>query len=138
MTFKAHKEFFDASVFLGMHSADDGVRKACKRFFALRFRGVALTSLDQVGKCDDVIWRYPRHLPQPDNFRASPVAAGGNLYLASESGVITVIKLGEKFEVVAANTLADQMFVASPAVAEGEMFLRSKTHLFCVSDGRTK
>jgi hypothetical protein len=62
MDLKANKEFFDASVFLGMHSADDEVRKACKDFFASRFRGVALTSLDQVGKCDDVIWRYPRHL----------------------------------------------------------------------------
>jgi len=28
MAFKAHKEFFDASVFLGMRSADDGIRKA--------------------------------------------------------------------------------------------------------------
>jgi hypothetical protein len=77
-------------------------------------------------------------LPQPDNFKASPVAAGDYLYLASESGVITVIKLGEKFEIMATNTLEDQMFVASPVVAEGEMFLRSKTHLFCVSDGKTK
>jgi outer membrane protein assembly factor BamB len=79
-----------------------------------------------------------QRLPQPDSFKASPIAAGGNLYTASESGVITVIKLGEKFEVVATNTLADQMFVASPVVAEGELFLRSKTHLFCVSDGKTK
>jgi outer membrane protein assembly factor BamB len=81
---------------------------------------------------------HQQRLPQQDNFKASPVAAGGNLYTASESGVITVIKLGEKFEVVATNTLADQMFVASPVVAEGELFLRSKTHLFCVSDGKTK
>jgi len=81
---------------------------------------------------------HQQRLPQPDNFKASPVAAGGNLYLASESGVVTVIKMGEKFEIVATNTLADQMFVASPVVAEGEMFLRSKTHLFCVSDGKTK
>jgi hypothetical protein len=81
---------------------------------------------------------HQRRLPQPDNFKASPIAAGGNLYLASESGVITVIKLGEKFEIVATNTLTDHMFVASPAVAEGEMFLRSKTHLFCVSDGKTE
>jgi outer membrane protein assembly factor BamB len=81
---------------------------------------------------------HQQRLPQPDNFKASPIAAGGYLYLASESGVITVIKLGEKFEIVATNTLADQMFVASPIVAEGEMFLRSKTHLFCVSDGKTK
>jgi outer membrane protein assembly factor BamB len=81
---------------------------------------------------------HQQRLPNPDNFKASPVAAGGNLYLASESGVVTVVKLGEKFEIVATNTLADQMFVASPIVAEGEMFLRSKTHLFCVSDGKTK
>jgi outer membrane protein assembly factor BamB len=77
-----------------------------------------------------------QRLPQPDSFKASPVGAGDKLYLASESGVVTVIKMGEKFEVVATNTLADQMFVASPVVAEGELFLRNKTHLFCVSDGK--
>ena len=58
--------------------------------------------------------------------------------MRSESGVSTVIKLGEKFEIVATNTLADHMFVAAPAVGEGEMFLRSKTHPFCVSDGKTE
>jgi hypothetical protein len=77
-----------------------------------------------------------QRLSQPDSFKASPIGAGGNLYLASESGVVTVVKMGEKFEVAATNTLADQMFVASPIVAEGELFLRSKTHLFCVSDGK--
>lgn len=81
---------------------------------------------------------HQQRLPQPDTFKASPIVAGGNLYTASESGVVTVIKTGEKFEVVATNTLADQMFVASPVVAEGELFLRSKTHIFCVSDGKTK
>ena len=79
---------------------------------------------------------HQQRLPQADSFKASPVGAGGNLYLASESGVVTVVKMGEKFEVAATNTLTDQMFVASPVVAEGEMFLRSKTHLFCVSDGK--
>lgn len=62
MALKAHKEFFDASVFLGMHGDHDEVRKACMHFFASRFCGVALTSLDEVGKCDDVIWRRPRLL----------------------------------------------------------------------------
>jgi hypothetical protein len=41
---------------------------------------------------------------------------------AISSGVITVIKLGEKFEVVATNTLADHLFVVAPVVAEGEIF----------------
>jgi len=79
---------------------------------------------------------HQQRLPKPDTFKASPVGAGGGLYLASESGVVTVVKMGEKFEILATNTLEDQMFVASPVVAEGELFLRSKTHLFCVSDGK--
>jgi outer membrane protein assembly factor BamB len=79
---------------------------------------------------------HQQRLPEPDNFKASPVAAGDYLYLASESGVITVIRLGEKFEIVATNKLADQTFIASPVVAEGEMFLRSATHFFCISDGK--
>ena len=77
-----------------------------------------------------------KRLPQQDSFKASPVGADGKLYLASESGVITVIKMGEQFEVLATNTLEDQMFVASPIVAEGELYLRSKTHFFCISDGK--
>ena len=66
----------------------------------------------------------------------SPIGAGDKLYLSSESGVVTVLKLGEQFEVVASNTFEDQMFVSSPIVAEGDLFLRSKTHLFCISDGK--
>jgi outer membrane protein assembly factor BamB len=79
-----------------------------------------------------------KRLPQPDNFKASPVGAGGKLYLASESGVVTIVKMGEQFEVLATNTLADQSFISSPVVAQGELYLRSKTHLFCASDGQTK
>jgi outer membrane protein assembly factor BamB len=79
---------------------------------------------------------HQKRLPQPDSFKASPVGAGDKFYLASESGVVTVLKLGEQFEVLATNTFEDQMFVSSPVVAEGELFLRSKTHLFCVSDGK--
>ncbi len=79
-----------------------------------------------------------KRLPQADSFKASPVGAGGKLYLASENGVVTVVKMGEQFEVLTANTFEDQMFVASPVVAEGELYLRSKTQLFCISDGKTK
>jgi outer membrane protein assembly factor BamB len=79
-----------------------------------------------------------QRLLQADSFKASPVGAGGRLYLASENGTVTVVKMGEKFDVLATNTMADQVFVASPVVVEGDLFLRSKTHLFCVSDGKAK
>lgn len=77
-------------------------------------------------------------LPRPYNFKASPVGANGKLYLASEEGDVIVLKMGEKFEVIATNTLADQTFIASPVVAEGELFLRSQNRLYCISESRAK
>lgn len=73
-------------------------------------------------------------LPKPYNFKASPVAAGGRLYLASEEGDVIIVKLGETFEVLGTNTLADQSFIAAPVVAAGDLFLRSRTHLFRIGE----
>ncbi len=73
-------------------------------------------------------------LPKPYNFKASPVAAGGKLYLSTEEGDVVVVKLGATFEVVATNTLTDQSFIATPAVAAGDIFLRSRTTLYRVSE----
>ncbi len=46
--------------------------------------------------------------------------------------------MGEQFEVIASNTLEDQFFVASPVFVGGDLYLRSKTHLFCISEGKAK
>jgi len=81
---------------------------------------------------------HQQRLPEADSFKASPVGADGKLYLASESGMVTVVKMGEKFEVLARNNFENHMFVASPVVAAGELYLRSKTHLFCISDGKAR
>ncbi len=54
------KEFIDASVFLGMHSKDEEARVSCKNYFVQRLNDKVGMSLEQVGKCDDVIWQLPR------------------------------------------------------------------------------
>jgi outer membrane protein assembly factor BamB len=77
-------------------------------------------------------------LPRPYNFKASPVATNGKLYLASEEGNVIVVKMGEKMEVIATNVLEDQVFIASPIIADGELFLRSQTHLYCISESKKK
>ncbi len=86
--------------------------------------------------CFDALTGKPyyqqQRLTQPDSFKASPVGADGKLYLASESGVVTIVRMGEKFEVLTTNTLADQFFIASPVVVEGELFLRGQNTLFCI------
>lgn len=74
-------------------------------------------------------------LPKAYNFKSSPVGADGRLYLASENEDVIVLKMGETFEVLATNTMTDQVFIATPAVSGGEIFLRSKTTLYCIRKG---
>ena len=71
-------------------------------------------------------------LPRGSALKASPIAAAGHLYVATESGDVHVIKLGAEYEVVATNTLADQFFVSSPLVVQGRLILRSGTDLICI------
>jgi outer membrane protein assembly factor BamB len=71
-----------------------------------------------------------QRLPKPYNFKASPVAVNGRLYLASEEEDVIVVKMGPSYEVLATNTLADQSFIATPVVVNGDMYLRSRTNLF--------
>lgn len=71
-------------------------------------------------------------LPKPYQFKASPVAADGKLYLATENEDVLVLEMGPEYNVLATNTMADQVFIASPAIADGKMYLRSETTLFCI------
>jgi outer membrane protein assembly factor BamB len=73
-----------------------------------------------------------QRLPKPYNFKASPVGVKDRLYLSTEEGDVVVVKMGEKYEVLATNTLNDQSFIATPAVAGGSLYLRSETTLFCI------
>jgi outer membrane protein assembly factor BamB len=71
-------------------------------------------------------------LPKSYSFKSSPVAAGGKLYMATEDGDVVVIRMGEKFEVLATNTLSGQVFIATPAIMDGEIYLRGQNTLFCI------
>jgi outer membrane protein assembly factor BamB len=75
-------------------------------------------------------------LPKAANLKASPVGANGKLYLATEDGDVVVLRMGDKFEVIAVNTLKDQTFIATPVIAAGELFLRGQNQLFCISEKR--
>ncbi|MEZ5400564.1 MAG: PQQ-binding-like beta-propeller repeat protein [Bryobacteraceae bacterium] len=64
-------------------------------------------------------------------FFASPVGAGGHVYMMSETGETYVLAAGREAKVVATNTLPGR-FLASPAVSGGRVFLRSDGKLFAV------
>jgi len=62
---------------------------------------------------------------------SSPIAtADGVIYLAS-AGKSYVVKAGSKFDVLATNDLGDGC-PASPAVADGKLFLKGRKWLFCI------
>lgn len=63
------------------------------------------------------------------NFSASPLFHDGLIYFFSEEGKTTVIRAASEFDVVAVNDLGDG-FTASPAVADGGLFLRSQSRLY--------
>lgn len=73
-------------------------------------------------------------LPKASNLKASPIGANGKLYLATEDGDVVVVKMGEKFEVIATNHLTDQIFIATPVIAAGDLYLRGQNTLYCIGD----
>jgi outer membrane protein assembly factor BamB len=73
-------------------------------------------------------------LPKPYSFKASPVGASGKIYLASEDEDVVVVRMGDRLEVLATNTLTGQSFIASPVIVDEAIYLRSQTHLFKISE----
>jgi hypothetical protein len=71
-------------------------------------------------------------LPKPYNFKSSPVGANGKLYLSTEEGDVVVVRMGESYEVLATNTLPDEMFIATPAIAGGALYLRGRETLYAI------
>ena len=67
------------------------------------------------------------------NVYASPVGAGGRVYLVARGGATVVIPNTGKLEPLATNQL-DEQFDASPAVAGKELFLRGQQHLYCIAE----
>ncbi len=75
-----------------------------------------------------------QRLPNPYQFKASPIAAKGKLYLASEQGDVIVMKMGGKYQVLRINSMPDHFFIASPIVVGNELFLRSQDTLYCIAE----
>lgn len=63
-------------------------------------------------------------------FTASPVLVDGKIYAGGEDGDVYVFAAQPKFELLARNRL-DERIRATPAVADGRLFVRGANHLFC-------
>lgn len=75
----------------------------------------------------EVIWKERLS----GDFSASLVAAEGRIYAASEEGAVFVLAAADTFELLATNDM-DSRVLATPAIAGGELFLRTESHLYCI------
>jgi outer membrane protein assembly factor BamB len=88
-------------------------------------RGI-LTCID--AKTGEVKYEGGR-IPIPATFTASPVAFEGKILLTSEDGDTFIVKAGPKHEVLGTNSIGEAVY-ASPAIADGSIFIRGEKNLY--------
>jgi outer membrane protein assembly factor BamB len=74
---------------------------------------------------------YQQRIAGGAGFSASPVAANGRLYLASEDGDVFVVKAGRTFELLGTNRMGEPL-MATPAISGNALFIRTLTSLVAV------
>src|SRR5207248_5009384 len=67
------------------------------------------------------------------NCSASPVFAEGRIYIQTEEGTGVVLKAGKEFQKLASNPLGERS-LASCAIADGALFIRTAQHLYRIQN----
>ncbi len=100
-----------------------------KYFYMVDDRGL-VTCLD--AKTGNLIWGPER--TTEGIVSASPVLAGGRLYILNENAVTSIVSVGQEFKLLATNELDGSYTLASPAVSGSHLFIRTSTHLYCIGE----
>lgn len=100
-----------------------------KELYMVSDRGVA-TCLDALTGAE--IWQERLG----GNFSASPLYAAGRIYFPNETGETFVVKAGRTYELLTRNTLAGARTLASFAVVDDDLLVRTDTHLLRIAEKR--
>ncbi len=99
-------------------------------FYSVSDKGV-MWCLD--AKSGKEIWGGQRL--KPGIYSSSPVLADDKIYVSNEDGLTTVVKAGPRFQILAENPLNDYC-LSSPAISDGQIFIRTAERLFCIGQRR--
>jgi outer membrane protein assembly factor BamB len=78
---------------------------------------------------------YERQRLRPATYTGSPILADGKIYITSEDGVTSVVRAGPHFAVIAENELGEYT-LSSPAVSDGQLFIRTDKFLYAIGERR--
>ena len=95
------------------------------RVYTMKNGGLASCYDAKTGK----VFYQDERVGAPGDYYSSAVAAAGNIYVASQNGVVVVLRAGEQFEVLARNELGEQI-MATPAIVDGKIYLRTEKQFF--------
>lgn len=74
---------------------------------------------------------FRKRIDRGIGFTASPVAGDGKIYFSSETGEVHVLEATTQRVIAAVNPMGEPL-MATPAISEGNIFIRGQHHLFCV------
>ena len=100
-------------------------------FYVVNDRGIVFVHDAQTGAEIYGRQRIRRGVPTA----RPPVLADGKIYITNEGGLTTVFTAGPQFELLAENAL-DDYCLSSPAVSDGQIFIRTTTHLYAIGERR--
>ena len=69
-------------------------------------------------------------LPGGGNYYSSPVAGDGKIYVVDQRGRMSVIRAGREWRVLSASNFEEDVY-ATPALADGRIYVRTTGHLYC-------
>lgn len=88
-------------------------------------------------KTGKVIWEERLDGPgAKDESWSNLVLVGDLIYVLNQSGDTIIFKASPKFETVAANAIGNELTNASLAISDGDIFIRTHKHLWCISATR--
>ncbi len=64
---------------------------------------------------------------------ASPIIADGKIFLTGQTGETAVIQAGPTYKLLGKNALDGSYTLCTPAFVDGEIFIRTGAHLYCVT-----
>jgi len=99
------------------------------QYYTLMDRGFLTSNDPRTGK---EIYGRQRIAADSGTFTASPWAYNGKIFAISEDGDTFVMQAGPSFKLLGRNAL-DEMTLASPAVANGSLFIRTATKLYRIT-----
>lgn len=103
-----------------------------KYFYSINDRGIMYCLDARTGKTV-----YGPQRLRSATYSGSPVLADGKIYITDEDGVTTVVQAGPTFATLAENDLEDYT-LSSPAISDGQIFIRTASFLYAIGQRRVE